>query len=66
MLFRSAGHRTGPVDIAKGQGIYSEIAEALKAADIPLSSQKWTASQCEQVLAIVAEVAPTDDTTEEV
>ena len=60
------GTARAAVDIAKGQGIYSEIAEALKAADIPLSSQKWTASQCEQVLAIVAEVAPTDDTTEEV
>lgn len=59
------GTARAAVDIAKGQGIYSEIAEALKAADIPLSSQKWTASQCEQVLAIVAAVAPTDDTTEE-
>ena len=54
------GTARAAVDIAKGQGIYSEVAEALKAAEIPLSSQKWTVAQCQQVLAIVAEIVPTE------
>lgn len=60
------GTARAAVDIAKGQGIYSEIAEALKAADIPLSSQKWDVAQCQQVMAIVAEIVPTEPETEEV
>lgn len=60
------GTARAAVDIAKGQGIYSEVAEALKAAEIPLSSQKWDVAQCQQVLAIVAEIVPANTETEEV
>ena len=60
------GTARAAVDIAKGQGIYSEVAEALKAAEIPLSSQKWDVAQCQQVLAIVADIVPADTETEEV
>jgi len=43
-----------------------QVAEALKAAEIPLSSQKWDVGQCQQVLAIVADIVPADTETEEV
>ncbi|NBW20918.1 MAG: hypothetical protein EBR82_74450 [Caulobacteraceae bacterium] len=37
-----------------------ELAEALKAADIPLSSQRWTKADCTQILAIVETIPPAD------
>jgi len=55
------GTTKAAVELCKGQGRYSELAEALKAADIPLSSQRWTKADCTQILAIV-ETIPTADT----
>jgi hypothetical protein len=54
------GTAKAAVELCKGQGRYSEIAEALKAADIPLSSQRWTKAHCMQILAIVETIPPAD------
>ena len=54
------GTTKAAVEICKGQGRYSELAEALKAADIPLSSQRWTKADCTQILAIVETIPPAD------
>ena len=54
------GTAKAAVELCKGQGRYSELAEALKAADIPLSSQRWTKADCTQILAIVETIPPAD------
>jgi hypothetical protein len=54
------GTTKAAVELCKGQGRYSELAEALKAADIPLSSQRWTKADCTQILAIVETIPPAD------
>jgi hypothetical protein len=54
------GTAKAAVELCKGQGRYSELAEALKAADIPLSSQRWTKAHCTQILAIVETIPPAD------
>jgi len=54
------GTTKAAVELCKGQGRYSELAEALKAADIPLSSQRWTKAHCTQILAIVETIPPAD------
>ena len=54
------GTTKAAVELCKGQGRYSELAEALKAADIPLSSQRWTQADCTQILAIVETIPPAD------
>ena len=48
------------VDIVKGQGLYSSLAEAFAAEDIPLSSQRWTRQQCDRILAIVEALPKVD------
>jgi hypothetical protein len=53
------GGTKAAVDLAKGRGVYSTLAEAMKAEDIPLSSQKWTAGHCERINAMIASLPDT-------
>ena len=54
------GEAKGAIAVAKGQGYYSAVAEAMQAADIPLVATRWTGPQAQQVIELVAELRPAE------